>query len=88
MYKKILEPTETLNKSLRPCHCKESRLHNDIIVEDKYICGKCRTSLGKLRCVDSTDRIKKYRPYNVTHHVSCTLRRMQCIENNQPSKNK
>ena len=46
-----------------------------------YWCKECDTNLGKIR-YEQPSRV--YRGYDVRHHISHTLRRMQCIEDNKP----
>ena len=75
-------PSPRLNSSLKPCSCGVDRDFNDIIIaKDNYWCGKCDWNLGDVR-YEEPDRV--YRGYDVRRHISHTLRRMQCIENNKP----
>ena len=75
-------PSPKLNASLRPCSCGANRHFKDIIVaKDSYWCNKCDWNLGDVK-YEEPDR--SHRGYDVRHHISHTLRRMQCIEDNKP----
>ena len=75
-------PSPKLNDSLKPCSCGSNREYSDIIIaKDNYWCGKCEWNLGDVKYEEPE---RSYRGYDVRHHISHTLRRMQCIEHNKP----